>query len=69
MQTNEIILLIVRIIVILLALWPYVCLAYLGDIRKIVAELKGIKNELREINQLRKKEDKQCEDTSTESIG
>ena len=69
MQTNEVILLIVRIVVLLLALWPYVCLAYLGDIRKIVAELKGIKNELREMNSLKKKEDKQCEDTSTELIG
>lgn len=58
MQTNEVILLIVRIVVLLLALWPYVCLAYLGDIRKIVAELKGIKNELKKLN----KEEKEKEE-------
>ena len=58
MQTNEVILLIVRIVVLLLALWPYVCLAYLGDIRKIVAELKGIKAELKKLN----KEEKEKEE-------
>ncbi len=57
MQTNEIILLIVRIIVILLALWPYVCLAYLGDIRKIVVELKGIQNELKKLNKEEQEEE------------
>lgn len=71
MQTNEVILLIVRIVVLLLALWPYVCLAYLSDIRKITTELKGIKAELRKLSkeEKEKEEDKQCEDTSTESIG
>lgn len=65
MQTNEIILLIVRVVVILLALWPYVCLAYLSDIRKITTELKGIKAELKKLNKEKKEEEKTYEGVHT----
>ena len=61
--------LIIEVCCILAAVWPYVCLTYLGELKKIKNELNGIKNELREINYLKKKEGKQCDDTSTESIG
>ena len=61
--------LIIEICCILAALWPYVCLTYLGELKKIKNELNGIKKELREMNYLKKEEDKQCEDMSTESIG
>lgn len=61
--------LIIEVCCILVAIWPYVCLTYLGELKQIKNELRGIKNELREMNHLKKEEDKQCEDTSTESIG
>ena len=61
--------LIIEICCILVAVWPYVCLTYLSELKQIKNELNGIKKELRKMNSLKKEEDKQCEDTSTESIG
>ena len=62
---NQQIIRIIEICIILIALWPYVCLSYLTELKKITKELHGIRQELKKL----KKEDKQCEDTSTESIG
>lgn len=56
MQTNEIILLIIRIAVLLLALWPYICLTYLTDLKKVVKELRAIRAELIKMNKEEKKE-------------
>ena len=56
MQINEIILLIIRTVVLLLALVPYISLAYLGDIRKVVTELKGIRAELKKLNKEEKED-------------
>ncbi len=55
---------IVIIACLLLAAWPYACLAYLSELKKIVRELKLIKLEIRDL-----KEETKCEDTSAESIG
>lgn len=48
MQNEEII----RIIIVcclLIALWPYVCLSYLTELKKITKELLGIKKELKKL--------------------
>lgn len=42
--------LIIEICCLLVAIWPYVCLTYLGELKQIKNELRGIKNELREMN-------------------
>ena len=46
-----------------LAAWPYACLVYLSELKKISKELKQIKLE---IKKLREKEEEKCEDTSAE---
>ena len=62
---NQQIIRIIEICVILIALWPYVCLSYLTELKKITKELHGIKQELKKIRE----EEEECEDTSTEQIG
>lgn len=57
---NQDILRIVIIACLLLAAWPYACLAYLSELKKISKELIRIRQILKE---------KQCEDTSAESTG
>lgn len=57
--------LIIEICCILVALWPYVCLTYLGELKKIKNELRGIKNELRELNYQKKKEEETYEGVHT----
>lgn len=56
MQINEIVLLIIRIAVLLLVLWPYICLTYLTDLKKVVKELRAIRAELSKMNKEEEKE-------------
>lgn len=57
---NQDILRIVMIACLVLAAWPYACLVYLSELKKISKELIRIRQILKE---------KQCEDTSAESTG
>lgn len=49
--------LIIEICCILAALWPYICLTYLGELKQIKNELHGIKNELKKLNKEEKEEE------------
>ena len=57
MQTKEVILLIIRIVVLLAALWPYICLTYLTDLKKVLKELRAIRAELNKMNKEEEKSD------------
>lgn len=59
MQNQDIVRIIIAVCL-LLAAWPYACLAYLGELKKISRELVKIRIAL---------EEKKCKDTSTEQIG
>ena len=65
MQTKEVILLIIRIVVLLAALWPYICLTYLTDLKKVLKELRAIRAELSKMNKEEKEEEKSDEGIRT----